>query len=98
LVADIRSALAPDPLAAGVFEDRLTDGGYLEPQAPGYGESGYTVRDVHFFRVEGSFPRIVEADLRPGVGAVRYSISAAECMHYRVDAATVFATISGADS
>jgi hypothetical protein len=95
LVADLRCQLASDPLTAESFESRLLEGGYLDVHAQRYMESGYTVRDAHFFRVEGDFPRIVESDLRPGVGSVRYTISAAECMHFVVDEDNVIAAISG---
>ncbi len=95
LVASVRQAVSPDPLAADVFEARLLDAGYLDTHAARYAESGYTLRESHFFRVAGDFPRIVEADLRSGVGHVRYSVSVAECIHYQVDEATVVGLMGG---
>ena len=40
-----------------------------------YDEPRYTVRRQRFWHVTGDFPRITEADLRPGVGDCRYRIS-----------------------
>jgi hypothetical protein len=96
LVAAVRAALADDALASETFEGRLLDAGYLDAQVSQYLDTGYSVRGSNFFRVAGEFPRIVEADLNVGVGAVRYSVSVAECMRFRVDEATVISVLSRA--
>lgn len=85
LVATVRELLATDAAAAADFEQLLFDAGYLDCHAPSYEQIGYTVRESNFFDVIDGFPRIVEADLRNGVGDVRYTISVAECRNYRVD-------------
>jgi Putative PD-(D/E)XK family member, (DUF4420) len=95
LVASIRAALVAEFLAAETFESRLLDAGYLDIHASQYVETGYSVRDTNFFRVSDNFPRIIEADLRAGVGAVRYSVSVAECMHFRVEVAAVIDEMVG---
>jgi hypothetical protein len=81
LIEDLRAHLASTP-EAPLFEDRLFDAGYMDAQSPLYANPGYTVRESNFFRVTRDFPRIVEADLRPGVADVRYAISVAECKHH----------------
>lgn len=76
LIDDVRGQLGTEGLA---FEDRLFDAGYLDAHRHLYENPGYTVRESNFFRVTGAFPRIVESDLRPGVGDVRYSVAVAAC-------------------
>jgi hypothetical protein len=94
-VAAVRSAFATDVLALEVLEARFVEAGYLDTHASRYAEVGYTVRDACHFRVAGDFPRIVENELRAGVGSVRYSISVAECLHYGVPEADVVAAALG---
>lgn len=81
LVAEIRARLA-STAEGPLFEDRLWDAGFSDAHSPLYANPGYTVRESNFFRVTGDFPRITEADLRSGVGDVRYAISVAECRHF----------------
>ena len=75
------------------FEDRLFDAGYLDVHRHLYEKPGYTVRESNFFHVTERFPRIVERDLPPGVGDVRYSVAVAECKHFAVDLDTVLAAL-----
>ncbi len=87
LVNDLRESLRTTP-AAATFEDRLFGAGYLDAHQQLYENPGYTVRESNFFRVTDGFPRIVEADLLPGVGDVHYSVAVAECKHFLVDSET----------
>ena len=52
----------------------------------GYDES-WGIEDRSWFRVADGFPRIVGADLRPGVERVRYQIAVADCLPFQVDEA-----------
>jgi Putative PD-(D/E)XK family member, (DUF4420) len=70
--------------AEAAFEDKLFEAGYLDAHRQLYENPGYTVREANFFRVSEKFPRIVEADLIPGVGDVHYSVEVAECKHFAV--------------
>ncbi len=88
MVRSVRDLVAADAAAAAAFEEALFEAGYLDCHATLYERTGYTVRESNFFDVAGDFPRIVEADLRNGVGDVRYTISVAECRNYRVDDST----------
>lgn len=60
-----------------------------------YVNTGYVIRETNFFNVVKGFPRIVEDDLRKGVGDVSYSISVAECQHFAVSAAEAAELIGG---
>ncbi len=79
-----RELLAADAVAAEEFEQVLFEAGYLDCHAPSYEASGYTMRESNVFEVRDQFPRIVEADLKKGVGDVCYTVSVAECKNYLV--------------
>ncbi len=83
-VAEIRAALATWPAARETFEDRLIAAGYLDRDAPRYATPGYAVRQTQTFRVQGDFPRLVEATLPRGIGDASYSLSLAACAAHLV--------------
>jgi hypothetical protein len=85
----IRELVGIDAVAATELEQLLFEAGYLDCHAPVYEASGYTIRESNFFEIRNGFPRIVEADLRNGVGDVRYSVSVAECKNYSFPEARV---------
>ncbi|AFZ19206.1 PD-(D/E)XK motif protein [Allocoleopsis franciscana] len=95
IVASVRSLVENDPLAKEELETLLFEVGYLDIHTPRYEQIGYTEREVNYFKVEGDFPRIVEADLRNGVGDVRYTISVAECRRFSLPEIKVISLISG---
>ncbi len=84
MIDSIRRRLQANVAALELFEDRLLEAGFLEFQASQYERTGYNIRHANLYLVGDSFPRIIGTDLKPGVGAVRYSISAAECRHFAV--------------
>ncbi len=84
LVSSLRRLLEADDAAIELFEDRLLEAGFLQSQASQYEKTGYNIRQSFLYHVRDAFPRIVAADLRPGVGAIRYSILASECRHFAV--------------
>jgi hypothetical protein len=84
MINSLRQLLKADTAALELYEDRLLEAGFLQSQSSQYERIGYNVRHAFLYWVKDTFPRIVEADLKPGVGAVRYSIAAAECRHYAV--------------
>lgn len=77
IVRQLRERL-PDT-AALMFESRLSDAGYLEVHANRYTSTGYVVKSAQFFEVAAGFPRILERELRPGVGDVKYTIALGAC-------------------
>jgi hypothetical protein len=95
IVTSVRSLVKNDPLAKEELETLLFEVGYLDIHTPHYEQIGYTEREVNYFKVEGDFPRIVEADLRNGVGDVRYTISVAECRRFSLPEFEVISFIRG---
>jgi len=87
VVARLREAAGNRP-AAGILEERLFQSGYLDLHAPMYRRTGYAVRRLSLFRVNATFPRIVETDLADGVGHVRYSLAIDACRDNEIDRAT----------
>lgn len=94
-VAAARHLVGGDPFAAQALEDRLLEAGYLDAHAALYVGIGYVLRCARLYRVREGFPRIVESNLLPGVGDVRYSVSAAECQHHEVTIEDLRAVIQG---
>lgn len=83
-VATLRAALAGAPGPREAFEDALLAAGYLDRDAPRYASPGYAVRRADTYRVAGAFPRIIEAGLPPGLGAVAYDLGLAACSSFSV--------------
>jgi hypothetical protein len=94
LVGQVRDLVAQDPLSAEALESKLLAYGYVDAHSSRYEGTGYLVRQSNFFRVMAGFPRIVEKDLRSGVGDVSYSIQVSECMHHAVPASGALALVS----
>lgn len=84
LISSIRSFLQAHPNAANLFSELLLQAGYVDKDAMQY-IMHYSIRSKHYFEVRDNFPRIVEADLRRGVGDVHYSVLLSECEHYAVN-------------
>jgi hypothetical protein len=84
LVSSIRSdLLQADPSSAVRFSELLLQSGYSDSDAWRY-TVRFAIRSQHFFDVRDDFPRIVETDLRRGVGDVRYSILQSECERFAI--------------
>jgi hypothetical protein len=83
LIAALRTELRSDPDAAILFSELLLQSGYADSDA-NYYTTCFAIRSQHFFDVKNDFPRIIESDLRPGVGDVRYSILYSECERYAI--------------
>lgn len=64
------------------FENQLFKAGYIEKHRTKYQKTGYSDRGIQIFRVDNRFPRIVENDLKPGVGDVHYSIDLSVCKQF----------------
>ena len=84
MVNRVRDAVIADPLAREELDSRLIDAGYLDAHAVRYSVRGFTLRQASFYRVGKAFPRIIDRDLRPGVGDVRYTIAVAGCQPFAV--------------
>ncbi|MFF5230676.1 PD-(D/E)XK motif protein [Dactylosporangium sp. NPDC000521] len=66
------------------FQDLLLRSGYLSEDRHLYDEPRYTRRSLTFWHVVDDFPRIVESDLRSGVGDCRYQIGTAGLERFAV--------------
>ena len=95
LVASLREALASSPQAARFFEDKLLDEGYMGAHEELY-RVGYAFRSVRAYHVSEGFPRILEGDLKAGVGDVSYSVVLSACEPFRVDVAVALNVLGGA--
>lgn len=95
MVASVRSLVASDAIAKDELENLLFEVGYLDIHAIRYENIGYTIREHNYFKVGEDFPKIIESDLRNGVGDVRYTISVAECKRFSIPEPEVVALIGG---
>jgi Putative PD-(D/E)XK family member, (DUF4420) len=93
MVASLRSIVSSDALAKYELENLLFEAGYLDIQANRYENTGYIVREHNYFKVGKDFPRIIESELRNGIGDVRYTISVAECKHFAIPVSELMALI-----
>ena len=94
LISAIRADIS-DPTATMLLDDLLVRAGYLQQQRELYSEPRYAVRRRNFWRVVGEFPRIVESDLRPGVGDCRYRITTAGLEPFGYSTDDVSAALTG---
>lgn len=88
LVDDIKKTLSEEASAKQLFDNKLLESGYSDAHRALYEHTGYEIRKEGFLEVRDVFPRIKEADIRKGVGDVRYSISLDSCSDYEVTAET----------
>ena len=89
LVAQIRLRLSDHEAAARLFDERLMLADYLDVHSPLYEARRYRVASTRWFRVEGEFPRLTEANLPAGVGDIHYSIIADDLGAWEMDEETV---------
>ena len=88
IVAELIAATAHLSAAHIRLRTGLEAAGWIE--GVGYNE-GWHLHGRSFYSVGDGFPRIVRADLRPGVARVRYQISLADCQPFRVEEAALYA-------
>ncbi len=64
------------------FRLKLFEVGYFEIHKQLYKFSGYNIRQENIYKVESTFPRITENEIRDGVGDVKYSVIVADCLSF----------------
>ncbi len=74
----------------------LIQAGYLPGHRDHYAEPRYTLRGLRFWSVRDGFPRLVEADLRPGVDECSYQLNTSGLEEYLLAADEVTNLIRGA--
>jgi hypothetical protein len=84
MITSIRLLVTNDITAKDEFESLLFEIGYLDIHSVRYENTGYTIREHNYFKVREGFPRIIESELRNGVGDVRYTISVSECKRFSI--------------
>jgi hypothetical protein len=84
IIDNIRKIIDINNGSVTEFETRLFSAGYLDKHRTRYSKTGYHNREIQIFQVDENFPRIIETDLKPGVGDVCYSIDLAVCRRFRV--------------
>jgi len=72
------------------FKIRLLQVGYFDQHRHLYEKKGYKIRACDVYEIKDLFPRIEEADLRRGVGDVKYSIVIADCLSYQITQTELF--------
>lgn len=82
LVLLIESELS-DADALEQFSQKLADFGYLP--IPAYDTSEFVVAERQTYRVEGEFPRLVRAELPPGIARVSYEIELEAMKNFETD-------------
>lgn len=90
IVENLSSLLINDLLALNQFRNKLIEAGFFDIHRQYYSEIGYFVRQDIFYKVENSFPRIEEKDIRDGVGDVKYSIVVSQCSDFNVTEENTF--------
>lgn len=95
LIVDRIRDLVTDVPTRELLDGLLVRAGYLQHQRDLYDEPRYTIRKQHFWHVTGDFPRITEADLRPGVGDCEYRISTTGLDQYAMTAGDVISAVRG---
>jgi hypothetical protein len=94
-IESIRSTLHANPKHLLAFEDKLETAGYSDVHAEQYKKTKFTTRELCFYQVFGTFPRLTEASILNGIGNVRYSIDLSACQSYMVREADLLLTIKG---
>jgi hypothetical protein len=87
VIAGIRSSLAiADAGAATDFDASLVEAGYLDIHSEAY-QQCFSVRQVRWFRVADTFPRLTRSSVAQGVSEASYSVSLDACLGHLLDSA-----------
>jgi len=95
IVDKVRKVIGQVDGVLAAFEEKLADYGYYEVHRKEYVDPGYVDRTRSFYRVTAGFPRLIEADLPPGVGAVSYAVSTVACADFLVAESEIIDRLSG---
>ncbi len=94
IISSINIVLENDQINKNRFKAKLYEVGYFDQQEALYADIGYHIRQDNFYLVENEFPRIQEAEIRRGVGDVKYSIILSQCQDYLQTEEQIFQKIS----
>lgn len=93
IVEWIENYLVNDFPKLNSFRLKLFEVGYFDIHKPIYQNTGYNIRQETIYRVEGEFPRIMENEIRNGVGDVKYSIVISDCLSFVTTEVELFQNI-----
>jgi hypothetical protein len=94
MVDSVIEILSSDFTALGQFRNKLIEAGFFDHHRNLYTDIGYFLRQEAYYKVENSFPRIEERNIRNGVGDVKYSIVVSQCSDYIRTEEEVFQTLA----
>jgi hypothetical protein len=87
MIAGIRSSLAVADAGAAIgFDTSLIEAGYLDIHADAYQQS-FLVRQVRWFKVDETFPRLTRRSVAHGVSEASYSVSIDACLGHLIESA-----------
>jgi Putative PD-(D/E)XK family member, (DUF4420) len=87
MISSIRSSLANVDAGAAIdFDASLIEAGYLDVHAEAYQQS-FSVRQVRWFKVTETFPRLTRSSVARGVAEASYSVSIDACLGHLVESA-----------
>ena len=95
LIDEIRKYLVDQVNTLALFEERLLDRGWVDVHANRYEGRRWTVRSEHSFQVREDFPRIIEKDLRTGVGDVNYAVNLVACTPFTISQINMLKSFNG---
>ena len=84
IVDQIRHLLSEDLVALNIYNAKLMEAGYLDLHRELYKDRCYKIRKENIYKIDESFPRIKESELRDGVSNTIYSINVSTCSEYMV--------------
>ena len=90
LVDSLHELFTVDAHAEIIFSAKLLEAGYFSQHKYLYEVDSYFIRQENLYSIEREFPRIEEADIRKGVGDVKYSVILTSCSDYIVNESSVF--------
>ena len=94
MVESIRSRLSG--LAAEKFEAGLQTVGYLDGHAEkSYSQTQYHLNSIRHFQVREGFPRVLRAELSPGIRSVRYQINIDAIRDFLIAEGPLLASFTG---
>lgn len=94
IIDSVIEILSSDFTALSQFRNKLIEAGFFDHHRQLYTDIGYFIRQELFYKVENSFPRIEEGDIRNGVGDVKYSIIVSLCSDFIRTEQEVFQTLT----
>jgi hypothetical protein len=84
MVNCLRSELSIDGMVMQEFERLILMAGYSDHHARHYELRRYNISALNFYTVAGSFPRIRESDILPGILDGSYSLDVQACDPYKI--------------